>query len=304
MPPNLPILLSSLDQSGEEEDAPYVPPVDSALAKDTNMLLAPAGLVRPESPFQEPFVFRHSTPMDSPQTLSPLELAPSLPPSPAFHASSLARSSRRTKLDMANLYTMDSDSEMESGDDASEDEYVPSPRIRARELGPSRGTTHSRVGRAKTRTVPRHSYSPYPPSSASSSAADPSSSNARRPGSRNVQLDEAPPLRGTWARNGPDAYKCPYCDHVQLNKRSPDLERHIRSHFRRTTRQRWVCCGLPLDEAAKQDISADNNRWEFNGRTMVGGCHQDFSRMDALKRHIDNKNNPCKGNTKWAKRED
>ncbi|KAI0657400.1 hypothetical protein C8Q70DRAFT_888875, partial [Cubamyces menziesii] len=94
---------------------------------------------------------------------------------------------------------------------------------------------------------------------------------------------------------------CPYCDHVQKNKRSPDMERHIRSHFRRNAQAQWVCCGLPLEEAMMHGRGRDDNPWKFNGMLMVGGCHEDFSRMDALKRHWRNSNNSCIGDIRYAR---
>ncbi|KAI0648029.1 hypothetical protein C8Q79DRAFT_547315 [Trametes meyenii] len=289
-------------------DPPYVPP--EIQNKDpTSLFLTPDDL-EPTGDFQ-PFVFRD----DPPQTLSPLELTASLPSSPdpvssASNNSSRARRVRgvsvRNTHDLSNVFSLDSDDEADasSGDDASEDEYVPSPRIRSRKL--SSATRSQPQGRVKTRPAPRLSYSPYPSSSTSTSAGESSSTaNSRRPGSRNVQIiDQPPPPRGSWPKTGPDAYKCPYCEHVQTNKRSPDMERHIRSHFRRTAQAQWVCCGLPLDEALRLGRGRGDNAWHFNGVLMVGGCHEDFSRMDALKRHWRNANNSCIGDIRYARVQD
>ena len=58
-------------------------------------------------------------------------------------------------------------------------------------------------------------------------------------------------------------WACPHpgCDWIQSNKRTPDLKRHIKKH--------------------------DPPEWQCNG------CHRKFSRRDALRRHVRNKNNPC-----------
>ncbi|KAL7279931.1 hypothetical protein ACG7TL_006341 [Trametes sanguinea] len=259
--------------------------------------------------YEEPYIYRDAGPHNGPQTLSPLDLTPSLSPSPApaHDALESPRTRRARASSSRGTYSFDSDDEadMSSGDDASEDEYVPSPRISSRKLpGSGRRQSQSRV---KSRAHARYSYSPYPSSSTSASVGESSAAaiSSRRPGSRNVQIiDQAPPPRGSWAKTGPDAYKCPYCDHVQKNRRSPDMERHIRSHFRRTGQAQWVCCGLPLEEAMRLGHGRNDNPWTFNGVLMVGGCHEDFSRMDALKRHWRNANNNCIGDISYARVKD
>lgn len=246
------------------------------------------------SPFLQAYAFRQSSPQQQ-QAISPLALTSSLPStsSPSY-GSSRRVSSRRTRT----YVDFPSDEEGESSAD-SEDEYVPSPKIRSRKLPGSRGSMSTR---SRAQPAQRHSYSPYPSSSASSPSSTGESSNSRRPGSRNVQIfDRPPPPRGSWSKTGPDAYKCPFCDHVQTNKRSPDMERHIRSHFRNAAQAQWVCCGVPIEEAAMYAVSPSANQWTFNGRVMVGGCHEDFSRMDALKRHWKNGNNHCVGDIQYAR---
>ncbi|KAI0632145.1 hypothetical protein C8Q77DRAFT_1074211 [Trametes polyzona] len=300
------------------DDVPYLPPSDQAKEDMSSGLFLAPDDITPLNPFT-PYVYRDAAPQQQPQTLSPLELSPLLPASPLavpesddssriqHTPASSRRGGVRPARERTNAFSLDSDDDAyaSSGDDASEDEYVPSPRIRSRKL---RSSTHTRSqGRTKHhRATSRHSYSPYPSSSTSTSAAESSSAaNSRRPGSRNVQIiDQAPPPRGSWAKTGPDAYKCPYCDHVQKNKRSPDMERHIRSHFRRTAQSQWVCCGLPLEEAMRRGRGQGDNPWIFNGELMVGGCHEDFSRMDALKRHWRNSNNSCIGDIRYARVKD
>ncbi|KAH9854695.1 hypothetical protein C2E23DRAFT_883791 [Lenzites betulinus] len=293
-------------------DAPYVPPsVEQPKDKEATALFLAPDDDEAEIPYER-YVYHEPAPQRQPQTLSPLELTASLPSSPASaspaHQGTRARRARSPshRGDLHNIYSpgSDDDADASSGDDASEDEYIPSPRISSRKLpSSSRSQPQSRT---KTRPTARLSYSPYPSSSTSTSAAESSSAaSTRRPGSRNVQIiDQAPPPRGTWAKTGPDAYKCPYCDHVQKNKRSPDMERHIRSHFRRTAHAQWVCCGLPVDEARRQGLRPEDGAWEFNGMLMVGGCREDFSRMDALKRHWRNNNNSCVGDVRYARVQD
>ena len=278
------------------DDAPYLPPGED---KGFNSLLAPTDLA-PSSPFVKPYGFRDTSPHEQ-QAVSPLELTRSLPSTPP--PPPRASSSRRTSARKPRVYVEeDTDDEAyTSGDDASEDEYIPSPKVRTRRLPPSRGSPSSR---SKARHSPRYSYSPYPSSASSPGSAAESShaSNSRQPGPRNRQIfDQPPPPRGSWSKTGPDAYRCPYCDHFQHNKRSPDMERHIRSHFRTSSKEKWVCCGVPIEEAAEYNVSPDANRWEFNGHVLVGGCHKDFSRMDALKRHWGNKNIACVGDIQYAR---
>ncbi|KAI8969626.1 hypothetical protein BD414DRAFT_428165 [Trametes punicea] len=297
-------------------DMPYVPS-DQERDKEPPLFLSPADLAT-TSPCDEPYIYRDPAPQDQSQTLSPLGLTSSLPSAShtATHAHEYSRirrtiasprqAARRTAHDLSHVYSSESDDEGDtsSGDDGSEDEYVPSPPIRPRKLPTS--TRAPSQGKVKSRATPRLSYSPYPSSSTSTCAGESSSSiNSRRPGSRNIQIiDQPPPPRGSWPKTGPDAYKCPYCDHIQKNKRSPDMERHIRSHFRRKGQSQWVCCGLPLEEAMRHGRGPGDNPWKFNGVLMVGGCHEDFSRMDALKRHWRNGNNSCIGDVRYARVKD
>ncbi|KAI0771260.1 hypothetical protein BD413DRAFT_604562 [Trametes elegans] len=295
----------------DDDNAPYVPPKQEA--RDN----APALFLPPDEStqgmfVQDAFVYRDAVPHAQPKTFPPLELNAPLPPSPRPAASAqqgpqtrrTAGPSRqrtaRAAQDLSFAYPDYDDDADTSGDDASEDEYVPSPRVRTRKLPSSRTKPRSRP---KSGCATRYSVSPYPSSSTSMSEPRPGA-GARRPGSRNLQIDQPPPPRGSWAKTGPDAYKCPYCGHLQANKRSPDLERHIRSHFRRAVRAQWVCCGLPVKEAVAQGSKSDHNPWYFNGTLMVGGCHEDFSRMDALKRHWRNDNNQCVGDIRYARVDD
>jgi len=92
-------------------------------------------------------------------------------------------------------------------------------------------------------------------------------------------------------------WKCPHphCNYVQRNRRMPDFKRHLQTHTRFLEPEKWICCGIPVAEATL-DVIASSEPTNFGGETMVGGCWKVFSRRDALKRHLDNRNIPCKGN--------
>ncbi|OBZ66368.1 hypothetical protein A0H81_13617 [Grifola frondosa] len=95
------------------------------------------------------------------------------------------------------------------------------------------------------------SISPSPPSSPSPSSNRSSprrrnSSTRARP--RNVQITP-----GSLMPN-PDSNKCPYCPYEETNHRRPDLRRHIETHRRKAVPPKWVCYGLPLEDAASNGI--------------------------------------------------
>ena len=79
----------------------------------------------------------------------------------------------------------------------------------------------------------------------------------------------------------------PGCNY-SVESRRPDLLRHIQAHFER----KWVCCGIPLAEAAKsgadvESLKGDKVYWSDQaGRMMTGGCGLMFARKDAYKRHL------------------
>ena len=295
-------------------DAPYVPaPAPVSRGKPLSSYLRPNDI----APTGEAYVFPHEEPFTS---SSPRIVAAPALPSSSTHASastSISRRGRRTSAATGHhakrTYGYDSDEDAEADEDEyaessgdSEDEYVPSPRLPKRKPLSTPAST-SAAPRKQPKTPRARRYSPYPGSPASSAdsglTSSTTASGGRRPGSRNVQIfDRPPPPRGSWAKTGPDAYRCPYCEHVQANRRSPDMERHIRSHFRDAARAQWVCCGVPAEAAAAYGVPPGaGGAWVFNGRHMVGGCHEDFSRMDALKRHWKNANNTCVGDVQFAR---
>ncbi|KAI9062491.1 hypothetical protein FKP32DRAFT_1758677 [Trametes sanguinea] len=90
----------------------------------------------------------------------------------------------------------------------------------------------------------------------------------------------------------PSGWNCPYCSHVQSNRRSPDFKRHIETHTRPCAPDAalWVCCGVPLIDAREEygvpETVLAGEPFVYEGMFMVGGCRRVFSRRDALSRHL------------------
>lgn len=167
----------------------------------------------------------------------------------------------------------------ESDGNGSEDEYVPSPTLGSRKRPRSARSASSAAAASSQKrsaeNVPhkRLRHSPLP---------------------RNVQaapgIIPTPPV----AKNNP--WACPYCKWVQRNHRTPDLKRHIRTHTRLRRPAQWVCCGVPVKDAKGYDLPAEAKPYSWGGEMMIGGCCKEFSRRDALKRHLDNDHISCIGN--------
>lgn len=251
--------------------ADYIP-VSSTISNESfSVIIAPKPEFKPE----------HKPAPTAPQfSFEGLALSTQFPPTPP---------PRRRRLPIQQLYASyehgsDRDADGESDGDASEDEYVPSPS-----LAPKK--------RQRTYDIEHYSrsYTPSASSRAASLGADyararPAKRTRPAPQSRNVQtaaLHVAPRASDPWA--------CPHCPWVQHNKRTPDLKRHIRTHTRHAKPEQWVCCGVPLAQAAAFEVPPDAAHMEHRGQVMVGGCGKTFSRRDALKRHLDNDNIQCAG---------
>ncbi|KAI0754204.1 hypothetical protein C8Q80DRAFT_1071602, partial [Daedaleopsis nitida] len=94
-------------------------------------------------------------------------------------------------------------------------------------------------------------------------------------------------------------WQCPFCPHVQHNRRSPDFRRHLETHTSPEESSRWVCCGVPYSHARALGVPEEVVReeaFEFMGMYMVGGCRKTFSRRDALSRHLRRAAGECYGN--------
>ncbi|KIK77436.1 hypothetical protein PAXRUDRAFT_36790 [Paxillus rubicundulus Ve08.2h10] len=173
------------------------------------------------------------------------------------------------------------DAHAKSDGDATEDEYMPSPTINP-------GKRHRSL----------RSAAAIPSSSASSrkrgleNVAPPAKRPRQSPLPRNTQATQGV-IPGSAAKN---PWACPYCKWVQRNHRTPDLKRHIRTHTRLQRPAQWVCCGVPLGDAKNYNLPEDARPFVWEGETMVGGCGKEFSRRDALKRHLDNDHITCVGN--------
>jgi hypothetical protein len=95
---------------------------------------------------------------------------------------------------------------------------------------------------------------------------------------------------------------CLICNHRQENERVQDFNRHMKTHDGENP---WLCCGAPLGTRAAERFMTlyptlvEKTRRRYFETDLVGGCKTRFSRRDALKRHLDNTNNPCVGDTAW-----
>ena len=151
--------------------------------------------------------------------------------------------------------------------------------------------TTSQPSRASRQTHHRGpSSSPYPSPSPSPSPRTSSTIFASQ--RRNSPARTAAPVASnTW--------QCPYCPHVQHNRRSPDFKRHIKTHTRDSDVADWVCCGVPVLNAVELGVPPAVVReaqvFEFDGMLMIGGCRKAFSRRDALKRHLQREKGRCFG---------
>lgn len=175
----------------------------------------------------------------------------------------------------AVLHDLDEDAEGNSGAEETDDEYFPSPSINPRKRRRSqRNTSAYAIG-------PSHQY-------ASPSAKRPRSA----PLPRNVQA-----IPGTVPRpaSKTNIWACPYCTWVQTNRRSPDLQRHVRTHTRYERPAQWVCCGIPLESATLYNVPHTATPYFRDGKQWIGGCGKEFSRRDALKRHLGNDHISCVG---------
>ncbi|KAF9049533.1 hypothetical protein BDZ89DRAFT_654495 [Hymenopellis radicata] len=236
----------------------------------------------PSSPVVD---FRHTS-VPPPRFCSPI---PTLPvPTPRR-----APKPKPSPIPRAALVGPDQDADYESDNDTpSDDEYHPSPP-----LNPKKRFSTSRTS---TRAAKKQRLSPSP----APFRASPNKRPRAPPPSRNKQASAVIDLSAHDAND----YKCPVCDWVQENHRKPDFLRHLNTHTRAPETDQtkgWWCKGVRLEDldeynrGAREDgrktISRDMEPKQFRDHVRIGGCLQNFSRRDALKRHLDNPAMACAG---------
>ncbi|KAK0187934.1 hypothetical protein F5146DRAFT_1061379 [Armillaria mellea] len=209
------------------------------------------------------------------ETSSPItEDRPIIP----LRAGARAARARRQSVIIAPSDNEDSDNELDDDDD-----YCPSPPLNP-----------------KKRRRPSQPPAPVP------KKANPKVARKPRlpPAPRNVQVVGINLLELLDTMN----WKCQACIWEQENHRKPDFVRHLLTHQQPDKNDQskgFWCKGLKLvDREAYNKLAirigrvpipenAEEIVYLFEQR--VGGCMRNFSRRDALKRHIDNRNNSCCG---------
>ena len=223
-------------------------------------------------------------------------LAPQAPPSPSSESNPSIPTSPSVSLRSCDSSESDGDTDYLP---PSDDEHQPtsSPRLNKR-----KATYKSTPPRRAAFSPARSTSSESEKSTSSSRSGSRSHPYRRHTPSRNFQCEDS-----ALFTKGKFSSRCPVvgCNHVQKNRRIPDLKRHIETHNRWRKPEKWVCCGVGVDKAhlydkrIKQGMSDDERieagAYEFRGRLMIGGCMKTFSRRDALKRHLDNHRIPCIG---------
>ncbi|THH30722.1 hypothetical protein EUX98_g3457 [Antrodiella citrinella] len=248
------------------EDVPYMPPSGCSVPNIPNPFSAPQGDLTDPQKTEE-------------------------------YAAGLRSSRQKADANIAIIFDGESDvdaegeSEIDSDD---EDEYVPSPRLQSRERRTFQYAYHSSRSHSPTSPSTHMTRLQYPPTS-------PQDGLFRRTRPRHEQAS-APISVDNMLGSSSTRWKCPHphCHYVQRNRRMPDFKRHLQTHTRFLEPEKWICCGIPITDASL-DVIASSEPTNFDGQTMVGGCWKVFSRRDALKRHLDNRNIPCKGdlNGSW-----
>ncbi|KAF7298872.1 hypothetical protein MIND_00835100 [Mycena indigotica] len=180
-------------------------------------------------------------------------------------------------------------SDGESTGDASDDEYMPSPKLiprkRARSSSP-----------ARLPSAPYRAFSDPPAQSTSTESGRPAKRARPPPVSRNRQTTLAEVQQAEASDEYAD-FKCQVCGWIQHNKRIPDFKRHVKTHQREADDQAnrgWCCVGVLVGDARHYSrISRGAEIYTHLGQQRIGGCRKTFSRRDALKRHLENSNLKC-----------
>lgn len=262
--PCIPLIFQS-DDLTNTTDSPYLPPVDPTVAPQPASVSLP-GYYHPA----QPTLFHGSS--DSPLLL---------PPTSPVVGSRTVFKGRNASTNQADRRD-DSEEQTNEESDDDDDEYLPSPTSNSRKRHRATRT------RATTTTI---SSAPPPLAESVATISRPAKRSRGSPPSRNVQA--VPGTVSSVPRSNP--WACPYCKWVQRNHRTPDLKRHIRTHTRFERPALWVCCGVPLKDAERYTLPEGAEPYNWQGKMMIGGCGREFSRRDALKRHLDNDHITCIG---------
>jgi len=225
--------------------------------------------------------YKHSIPCRSDRIVEDM---PYIPPASPAHPQAPVRSQRRrtqTKVATVPVCVSDEDFDFESeGGDATEDEYIPTPPLNPLKRRRSVESTVSSSGSV----------------SQSPSYSRPAKQQRTSRGRRNTQASERRPQSEDWTTEDDEKWRCQHwpCDHRQWNKRGPDFRRHQRTHTRESQPMPYVCWGVELEHAGASTKpipeSTDKIRGtpvEYKDVMRIGGCFQTFSRLDALKRHLE-----------------
>ncbi|KAJ7838362.1 hypothetical protein B0H14DRAFT_2789303 [Mycena olivaceomarginata] len=165
----------------------------------------------------------------------------------------------------------DQDADGISTGDASDDEYVPLQSLNSRKG--ARSAPHALSQRSSKRPHKRTQLSPI---------------------LRNKQATVAQIRRVENSKN----FVCEVCGWVQKKERITDFNRHLKTHQRtldENAQKGWRCKGVRISKATTWGLPAHLPTYIFLDDERVGGCMKTFSRRDALKRHLDNKNVSCIG---------
>ncbi|KIK57186.1 hypothetical protein GYMLUDRAFT_173192 [Collybiopsis luxurians FD-317 M1] len=195
-------------------------------------------------------------------------------------------------------------------DDDDDDDYAPSLGVASKSRKRGRAPHRRSTGKGKKKAVYSSAASSRAPSSRLSPAAEPPFKRRRLvPESRNLQFI-SPELQRALANTSSENcnFTCPVCGWKQVNKRMPDFHRHLKTHARPDPNDKtegYWCKGARVEnltsfnakQRAENDktIPLDAKPYLFHDHMRVGGCCQQFSRRDALKRHMMNANVTCAG---------
>jgi hypothetical protein len=225
--------------------------------------------------------YKHSTSYRPDRVFEDIPYVPAASPA---HPQAPARNQRRrtqTKVAAVPVYVSDEDADLESeGGDATEDEYIPTP--------PSNPLKRRRS--VEFTASPSGSVSPLP---LYSPAAKQQRTSRER---RNIPVSEKRSRPEDWTTEDDEKWRCQHwpCDHRQWNKRGPDFRRHQRTHTRKSQPTPYVCWGVEFEHAtaSTKPIPGPTDKIrgipvEYKGVMRIGGCFETFSRLDALKRHLE-----------------